>query len=149
MSDSKWSEHLEEELFESKTKSFQPRRKISEVEITFRKSVWKLLEISDKPIPKTISCRLVIRLGQFTEEELDSVVNKIKSRKVAWSCLKYRRQGNCLKYRRQGSCLKYRRQGNLIPYFFDYGTYHINKTQQRNEEKATSSLFPWKVTSKL
>ena len=36
----------------------------------------------DEPITKIISNQLDIKLGQFTHEELDSVLRKIKSRKA-------------------------------------------------------------------
>ena len=37
----------------------------------------------DEPITKIVSNQLDIKLGQFTQEELDSVLRKIKNRKVA------------------------------------------------------------------
>ena len=40
-------------------------------------------EITAKPIQKFINCQLDIKLGQFSEEELDAVLKTIKSRKTA------------------------------------------------------------------
>ena len=55
----------------------------------------------DEPITKIISNRLHIKLGQFTQEELDLVFRKIKNRKDTGSNeipLKYGRQGNSTTY---------------------------------------------------
>ena len=41
------------------------------------------LNITQEPITRTISKQLDIKLGPFTEEELDSVLRKIKNRKAA------------------------------------------------------------------
>ena len=40
-------------------------------------------KVTHEPITKIISNQLDIKLGQFTQEELDSVLRKIKKRKVA------------------------------------------------------------------
>ena len=43
-------------------------------------------EITDKPIPpKNINDQLHVNLGQFTEEERDTALKKIKNRKAAGS----------------------------------------------------------------
>ena len=39
-------------------------------------------KVRDKPITKIIDCQLNIKLGQFTQEELDVVLTKIKNRKT-------------------------------------------------------------------
>ena len=53
----------------------------SEVERPFQESAWK--KITDKSTKKIINDQLDIKLEQFTEEELDTVLKKIKSRKAA------------------------------------------------------------------
>ena len=40
-------------------------------------------KVTHEPIPRIISKQLHIKLGQFTQEELDSVPRKIKNRKAA------------------------------------------------------------------
>ena len=39
-------------------------------------------EVTDKPITKIINSKLDIKLGQFTEEDLNIVLTKIKNRKA-------------------------------------------------------------------
>ena len=70
--------------------------------------------------------------GQFTVEEFDSLQKTIESRKALMKYLG-----------------KYGRQGNLMIYFFGYTLMCLNKTQERNEQKAASFSFPKKVTSEL
>ena len=41
-------------------------------------------KFTDEPIPKIISNQLDTKLGQFMQEELDSVLRKIKNRKAVW-----------------------------------------------------------------
>ena len=49
----------------------------------FKNLLWKPLKVTHEPITKIISNQLYIKLGQFTQEELDSVLRKIKDRKAA------------------------------------------------------------------
>ena len=39
----------------------------------------------DEPITKIISNQLDIKVGQFTREELDSVLRKLKKQKSRWA----------------------------------------------------------------
>ena len=71
-----------EEQKKRKTKGFLPRRKTSKVERTFQKYTWNPSEITVEPIQKIINSHLNIKLGQFTEEELDAVLKK-NTRKTA------------------------------------------------------------------
>ena len=72
-----------EKNLESKTKSCQPRLKISKVEKHFKNLLGNPPEITDKPAEKIINSQLNIKLGQFMDEELDAILTKIKSRKAA------------------------------------------------------------------
>ena len=49
----------------------------------FENLLGKLPKVTLEPITKILSNQLEIKLGQFTQEELDSVLRKIKNRKVA------------------------------------------------------------------
>ena len=49
----------------------------------FKNLLGKSPEVTDEPIAKIICYQLDIKLGQFTLEELDVVLTKIKSRKIA------------------------------------------------------------------
>ena len=49
----------------------------------FKNLLGKPLKVTHKPITIIISNQLDIKLGQFTQEELDSVLRKIKDRKAA------------------------------------------------------------------
>ena len=69
-----------EEHFENKTKSCQPRRTNIDVERTFQESAGELFKVSDKPTPKN---RKDMQLDQFTREELNVVLRRMKSRKAA------------------------------------------------------------------
>ena len=51
------------------------------METAFRKPTRKPTEITHEPISRIISKQLDIKLGPFTQEELDSVLRKIKNRK--------------------------------------------------------------------
>ena len=82
MADNKWSEWKKEHL-EGKTKICQPRRMDIEVERTFQKPLGNSPKVSDKPKTKIINSQLNIKERQFTEEELNVVLSKIKSRKAA------------------------------------------------------------------
>ena len=58
-------------------------------------------KIMHEPIPRIISKQLDIKLGPFTQEELDSVLRKIKNRKLqGWTKLprKYGRPDNSTTY---------------------------------------------------
>ena len=60
----------------SKTQSYQPRRKTSEVERTFQESTLKNSWNPWERYPKIINGQLDIKLGQFTEEH-DILLKKI------------------------------------------------------------------------
>ena len=49
----------------------------------FKKLIGKPPKVTHEPITIIISNQLNIKLGQFTQEELDSVLRKIKNRKAA------------------------------------------------------------------
>ena len=53
------------------------------METAFRKSTRKPTKVTHEPITRIISKQLDIKLGPFTQEELDSVLRKIKNRKAA------------------------------------------------------------------
>ena len=53
------------------------------METALRKLTWKPPKITHEPITRIISKQLDIKLGPFTQEELDSVLRKIKNRKAA------------------------------------------------------------------
>ena len=53
------------------------------METALRKLTWKPTKITPEPITRIISKQLDIKLGPFTQEELDSVLRKIKNRKAA------------------------------------------------------------------
>ena len=55
---------------------------------------------------------------QFSEEEIDAVLKKLKAEKSAGD--------------KENSPEKVESQINLTTYFFDYATLCINKTQQKN-----------------
>ena len=48
----------------------------------FKNLLGKSPEVTDRPIIKIIDNQLDIKLGQFTQEELNGVLTKIKSRKA-------------------------------------------------------------------
>ena len=54
----------------------------TDVERTFQESAWKPPKVTDKPIMKIINNQQDIKLGQFTQEELDVVRRKIKNWKL-------------------------------------------------------------------
>ena len=81
---------------------------------------------------KIINNQLDIKLGQFTQEELDIVLTKIK------------KQENCQSWwntTRSMKDKKIRWPNTAMPY--------TTRTWQRNKQKAASSLSPRKVTLKL
>ena len=49
----------------------------------FKNLLGKSLKVTDKPITKIINNQLDIKLGQFTQEELNEVLTKIKNRRAA------------------------------------------------------------------
>ena len=49
----------------------------------FENLQWKQRKVTHEPISRIISKQLDIKLGPFTQEELDSVLRKIKNRKAA------------------------------------------------------------------
>ena len=53
------------------------------MESTFREITWKPPEVTHETITRIICKQLDIKLGQFTQEKLDSVLRKIKNRKAA------------------------------------------------------------------
>ena len=78
------------------------------MERTLQELAWNHPEITYKPIQKIINSQLDIRLGQFTEEEVEKKSEKLLASK---------------KY-----TLKFGRQKKLTPYFSDYATLSISKT---------------------
>ena len=63
-------------------------RAASQKRTIFRKQYFKNLlgkppKVTDEPITKIINNQLNIKLGLFTQEELDAVLRKIKNRKAA------------------------------------------------------------------
>ena len=72
-----------EEHCESKTESNQPIRTNKTGETSFRESTRKTTESYTWTNHEIISKQLDIKLGPFTQEELDSVLRKIKNRKTA------------------------------------------------------------------
>ena len=52
------------------------------METALRKLTWKPTKITHEPITRIISKQLDIKLGPFTQEELDSVLRKFKNRKL-------------------------------------------------------------------
>ena len=66
------------------SESYQPARTNTPTETTFREVTRKPSETyTHEPITRIISKQLEIKLGQFTQEELDPVLRKIKNRKAA------------------------------------------------------------------
>ena len=56
------------------------------METTFREFTRNRPKVTHEPITRIISKQLDINLEQFTQEELDSVLRKIKNRKAAKLC---------------------------------------------------------------
>ena len=52
------------------------------METTFGEFTRKISKVTYEPITKIMSNQLEIKLGQFTQEELNSVLRKIKNRKA-------------------------------------------------------------------
>ena len=58
-------------------------------------------KVTEKPIPKIINSQLKIQQGQFTQEELNVVLRKLKEEKLQASAKylqKYGRQENLMSY---------------------------------------------------
>ena len=53
------------------------------METEFRKSTKKPIKVTHDPITRIISKQLDIKIGPFTQEELDSELRKVKNRKAA------------------------------------------------------------------
>ena len=81
MADGKRSEQ-KEEYCESETESYPPRRTNTPVETTFKNLFGKLPKATQEPIMKIIINQRDIKLEQFTQEELDSVLKKGKNKKA-------------------------------------------------------------------
>ena len=56
---------------------------ISQQDVHFKNLLRNPPEVTHEPITRIISKQLDIKLGVFTQEELDSVLRKIKNRKAA------------------------------------------------------------------
>ena len=81
MADNKWRDQ-KEDYFKNKTKSCQPKRKTSKVERTFQGPTQKpSLNHKQTLSKKTINGQIDIKLGQFMEEEIDTVLKKWKTKK--------------------------------------------------------------------
>ncbi len=93
----------------------------------FKNLLGKSPKVTDKPIMKIINNQLDIKLGQFTQEELDVVLTKIKNRKIM-ILMKYHQ--------------KYGKRGNSVSYCSDVATPYIIGTHQRDGLEAASSLSP-------
>ena len=95
----------------------------------FKTLCGKPLKVMQEPITKIISNQLDIELGQFTQEELKSVLRKIKNRRLMKYSQKYRRPGDSMTY-----C-----SNTVMPY--------ITKTQEIDGQRDPSSLslrrIPW------
>ena len=67
---------------QSKTESNKPTRTNKTVKQHFENLFGNPAKITHEPITRIISKQLDIKLGPFTQEELDSVLRKIKNRKL-------------------------------------------------------------------
>ena len=101
------------------------------MERTFQVCAWK---IPEKPITKTISNQLDIKLGLFTQEELDVVLRKIKNRKAAELDEIPQKVGKTRKF------------DDLL---VRYSNTVYNQALQRDGQKAAFFLFSRKMTLKL
>ena len=75
-------------------------------------------KITDKPTNRIINNQLDIKLEQFTDEELDAVLKKIKIRKAVGL---------------DEISQKHERQRKLMTYFFNDATLLINKMQEMDK----------------
>ena len=67
----------------AKLKAANQQKRIKLWKQHFENLLGNSLKITDEPITRIISKQLDIKLGPFTQEELDSVLRKIKNRKAA------------------------------------------------------------------
>ena len=70
-------------IAKAKQKATSPEERIHQLKQYFENLLGKCPKVSHEPITDIISNQLDIKLGQFTQEELDSVQRKIKNRKAA------------------------------------------------------------------
>ena len=89
--------------------------------------------VTDKPVMKIINNKLDTKLRQFTLEELNVVLQKLKTEKLLVS----------MKYPQ-----KYGRPRNSMTYCFDTAMPYITRTQSRNGKKAVSPTSPRMLTLK-
>ena len=87
MADSKWSERKKGH-FKGKTKSFSQEEILHKWKENFNNILGDSPEITDKPIQKIINSQLDIRLGPFTEKELDAELKKKKKNFNQKSCIR-------------------------------------------------------------
>ena len=92
---------------------------------TWKENFENLFKFTDKPITKIIKSQLNIELGEFTPEELNVVLTRINSRKVADL---------------DEIPQKYGRHRDLMT-LFDFATPYMNRIQYRDRQKAIYS-FP-------
>ena len=69
--------------FRAKLKAASQEERIHLWKEHFKNLLEKSPKVTDKPITKIINNQLDIKLGQFTQKELDVVLMKIKNRKAA------------------------------------------------------------------
>ena len=81
----------------------------------FKNLLEKSPKVTDKPITKMINHQLDIKLGQFTQEELDVVQTKLKKKAKLLVMMKYPK--------------KNRKQGNSMTHCSDTATPYLTKTQ--------------------
>ena len=67
----------------AKLKAANQAKRIHMLKEHFKNLLGNSSKVTDKSITKFINSQLDIKLGQFTEEELNVVLTKIKSRKAA------------------------------------------------------------------
>ena len=82
MANRKRSKQMEKHL-KNKTKIFQPRRMTSEVERTFQESAPKSFWNHWWAFQKPINSKLDVQIEHFAEQELDTLLKRIKSKKPA------------------------------------------------------------------
>ena len=67
----------------AKLKAVSQKERIQLWKEHFKNLLGKSTKFTDEPITKIIDDQLDVKLGQFTQEELDVVLTKIKNRKAA------------------------------------------------------------------
>ena len=77
----KWAEGRA--LPKIKLKATSQEKRIQQWKQHFENLLGNPPKVTHEPITRIISKQLVIKLGQFTQEELDSVLRRIKNRKAA------------------------------------------------------------------